>query len=116
MPKLSKDSLEKRFICQYCGKSFRTRQGLSGHIQFRHGNGQKSSEIDASEVLSKGLEIKLWGEIRNLPSSAIKARQRILVDWLEDQALCNFLQIKLNPQDFKTYYITRLAKIHGKDT
>lgn len=36
MPKLKEDSLKKRFTCQYCGKSFPTRQGLSGHIQFKH--------------------------------------------------------------------------------
>jgi len=36
MPKLSDEALEKRFQCDYCGDTFRTRQGLSGHIQFKH--------------------------------------------------------------------------------
>jgi len=36
MPGLSKKTLEKRFQCDYCGETFRTRQGLSGHVQFKH--------------------------------------------------------------------------------
>ncbi|MDP2719281.1 MAG: hypothetical protein Q8P44_05575, partial [Dehalococcoidia bacterium] len=36
MPKLSQATLEKRFQCGYCAKTLRSRQGLSGHIQFKH--------------------------------------------------------------------------------
>ena len=115
MPKLSKNSLEKRFACQHCGKSLRTRQGLSGHIQFKHGDGQKSLEVDGSTVPSKVKEIAMFGAAWKLPSSGVKARQIILANWLEVQALCKFLNIKLSPQDFKNYFIVRLAQIHDKE-
>lgn len=115
MPKLSKNYLEKRFACQYCGNSFRTRQGLCGHIQFKHDGGKKSSQTDFGYLLSKGKHYELVGSAAGLPMSQIKARQRILAKWLQVQGFCDFLQIKLSPQDFKNYIIMSLAQQHGKE-
>ena len=60
MPKLSQDSLKKRFSCQYCDKSFRTRQGLSGHIQFKHKLLQNSNGTYTDKLLQLHKRLKLW--------------------------------------------------------
>jgi len=106
--------LTKKFICNYCGKAFRTRQGLSGHIQWKHGAKQKPKQIDDEHIFSEVTRVALWGGAWGLSESAIEARQKILLDWLEVGALCDFLHIDLNTQDFKYYLIARLAQLQEK--
>lgn len=110
----NKDPLAKKFICKYCGKAFRTRQGLSGHIQFRHGALQKPQQIDNTYISSKIKDVALFGAAWGLSKSAIKARQMALADWLEVRGLCEFLDINVNAQDFKYYLIGRLAQLKDK--
>jgi len=57
----NEDPLTKGFICNYCGKAFRTRQGLSGHIQWKHGAKQKLEQIDAVYILSEVGSVGAWG-------------------------------------------------------
>jgi len=115
VPKLSKNSLEKRFACQHCGKSCRTRQGLSGHIQFKHGAGKESPQINHSYVLSKGKYWEKVGKAAGLPMSEIRAKQHIMVEWFDVQAFCNFFKIKLSNSDFKNYLIASLAHMHASE-
>jgi len=112
----NKDPLGKKFVCQHCGKAFRTRQGLSGHIQWKHGGKQKLKQIDDVYIMSKTGSVGVWGAVWGLSGSAIKARQKIMIEWLEVQALCDFLHINLNVQDFKYYLIARLAQLQEKGT
>jgi hypothetical protein len=116
MPKLSKNLLEKRFSCHHCGKSFRTRQGLSGHIQFKHDGGKKSSPIDFSYVISA---VKRWEMLvlsAGMPMAQIKARQDILTNWLDVKDFCKFLHLELNQQDFKNFIIVSLACQNSEET
>ena len=120
MPKLSEDSLSKRFQCQYCGQFCRTRQGLSGHIQFKHGvgeesSGEESSVPDAHFVLSEGFRYKRVGLTAGMPMSQIAANQRALGGWVKVKGFCEFLGVKLTPQDFKNYIILRLACMHENE-
>ena len=108
--------LNKKFICNYCDKAFRTRQGLSGHIQWGHGAKQQPEQIDEVYIMSKMGSVGVWGGVWGLSESAIEARQKILADWLEVQGLCDFLNINLNAQDFKYYLIARLAQLQEKGT
>ena len=112
MPKLSEKSLDKRYACQYCDDTFRTLQGLSGHVQFKHSKGQKTYEMDAKEIMSKLKRLEFFGSSWELSPSAINARRHILKKWVEAQALCNYLDIKLNKQDFKNYVMASLAHIY----
>ena len=114
MPKLSQQTLEKRFKCPHCGESIRTRQGLSGHIQFKHpkvttGAAAKSLEELATEriamqrVASKGgvtnAELQEWLEIR--------------ADWIYIRPLIEKGNIKLNANDYKTYLFMAAAIMFG---
>ena len=103
--------LTKKFICNYCGEAFRTRQGLSGHIQWKHGAKQKIQQIDSSYILSKGTKLDIIGKSIGLPKSTIQAWKRILANWLEVDQFCGILDIDLNKQDFKNYLITSLASV-----
>ena len=117
MPKLSAEALAKRFECPYCEKTLRTRQGLSGHIQFKHGSGQQSTEMDAAWLVRQVSKIeKAFGSVWELSEAAVRARMEILRVWPEVTALANTIGITLNRQDFKNYFLTRLAQIHSRES
>ena len=107
----NKDPLNKKFLCKQCGKTFRTRQGLSGHIQFKHGTKQEIKELDANYILSLALELEVIAKIMGWSESTIQARKAILVNWLDVKVCCNTLGIDLNKQDFKNYVIRKLASV-----
>ena len=119
MPKLSEKTLEKRFKCDYCGETFRTRQGLSGHIQFKHQtlymtiakNTKIDKEIDNDFILSKVIEIKSWEKVNGLTESTNDTILRLLVNWGSASSLFNMLDIELTEQDFKTYLLAGLGNI-----
>jgi len=108
-------TLAKPFQCKYCGEYHRTRQGLSGHIRFKHSNKQKLVQLDAWAIKSMVEDVRLFGEATGLSELQITARQKILRDWLETQNLCRFLKINLNGQDFKNYLVVSLAQLHGRE-
>ena len=58
--------LHKKFLCQHCGESFRTRQGLSGHIQFKHHAKTESQKLDDKHIQDKAIELKTWGPLIGL--------------------------------------------------
>ena len=95
MPKLSQDALSKMFQCEYCGDLLRTRQGLSGHIQFKHTTGQGTPNRDYDYLNSKASEFRKYGLIILLPESEIAAHQNALKRWPEVQTFCQFLGLKL---------------------
>jgi len=112
MPKLTKDSLVKRFSCPHCGKSIRTRQGLSGHIQFKHAKGLGSPDIGVDYIVEKGNSYETVGKLAGVSLSEIHAKQNILVKWLDVKHFNDFLGMKVNSKDFKDYVIARLACRH----
>ena len=63
MPKLSKQTLEKRFSCSHCGQTFRTRQGLSGHIQFKHPSEAPAEENSYMQAVLDVFKFKQRAEI-----------------------------------------------------
>jgi len=119
VPKLSENSLKKRFQCDYCGETFRTRQGLSGHIQFKHQTLYipiaKNTEItkvnDSDFIMSKHTGIMLWKEINRLPNSTKDAIVKLFVNWGEVKGFFDTLDVELTEQDFKTYLLTGLGKV-----
>ena len=115
MPKLSEKSLKKRFQCDLCGETFRTRQGLSGHIQFKHHAAYKkevkAKEIDMKFVLSKSKYVLTWQATNQLPQQTNKAISSLLVNWHQVRSFFKMLDLELTEQDFKTYLLVGLGNI-----
>lgn len=109
MPKLTADSLKKKFTCQYCGKSVRTRQGLSGHIQFKHAKGKTEPYLDIKEVLLQAKIIEL-AEKSLGHSPGHNPVPSILEHWAMTLNILKSVDIKCNIHDFKNYMLVSLAQ------
>ncbi len=110
MPKLSNKTLDKMFICPNCGRPFRTRQGLSGHKQFKH-KVQKSSTLDnpIDTFLDIRQKMKTM-ETVGIPQPDVKSIALAHAHWPLIQSMCDILKISTNNQDYKHYIITSLAR------
>ena len=108
-----KDPLSKKFPCNHCGKLLRTRQGLSGHIQFKHGSKYGTKQytllIAEKDITHLKIKLKVAGEIIDLPESKIVA---ILDNWLKVVTICGPIGIDLNKKDFRDYFIAKLADMY----
>jgi hypothetical protein len=119
MPRLSEKTLEKRFQCDYCGETFRTRQGLSGHIQFKHQdyfepatNAKQSTKAsDSNFILSKNTAFKKWRASNGLSKSTNDRVASLFVNWVRIRTLFGQLGIELTEQDFKTYILAGLGRL-----
>jgi len=121
MPKFSADSLQKRFACPYCDKTFRTRQGLSGHIQFLHqlliGNQTPQEDVQpvtqptggnsyTDELLLLKKRSDSWKARKNdFTQREIEQGNDIFRRWFVLQSYFNTIDIKLNDDDFKNFFI-----------
>ena len=108
MPKLNKNSLEKRFICEYCGEPIRTRQGLSGHIQFKHKLLQNSNGTYMDKLLQIRKRLVFWRTSANekdLSKDMAKLGEDILDRWQILIGYFELLNIKLSDNDFKNFFI-----------
>ena len=107
--------LYKGFTCPYCEKALRTRAGLSGHIQFKHGiTGQKKGKKEVKfEITMNGIPdtLLVW-ELGLKPS---KYEYNAVVDmflwWTNVKLLFEGFGLELNEQDLHNYIITSLANI-----
>jgi len=107
MPKLTQNTLDKKFSCQYCDKPFRTRQGLSGHIQWKHKKGKINNGYeDKMKALMK--RTKLWkttASVRELDKKDNELGMNILWRWMLLLGYFDLIGIDLNDNDFKNYFI-----------
>lgn len=128
MPKLSADSLEKRFACPYCDKTLRTRQGLSGHIKFKHGSAYQPQTYvpfgaSVKEEPLLGLDevepmVKIWenrGKFMLDSQWELQAERNVLKRWNEVRLLCGELDIHLDKTDLKNYLVTSLAYVYTSE-
>ncbi len=107
--------LYKGFTCPHSGKALRTRQGLSGHIQFIHEiTGQKKSKKEVKfEITMNGISdtLTVW----TLGSKPSKFEYNAVVDmilwWMNVKLLVEGFGLELNEQDLHNYIITSLANI-----
>lgn len=111
MPKLSQQTLEKRFPCPHCGKTFRTRQGLSGHIQYKHPSGAPAEDNDYINAVLYTNKFKLGAEVAGFDKEEISEMVKILAFWHLLKALVEDERTKLNDADFKTYLIVSLSQM-----
>ena len=107
MPKLSENSLEKRFTCHYCDKSFRTRQGLSGHIQYKHAPyNKKSNAVDMATDLK--LKLTTWeicSKTFGFPQQATQEGDQLIRRWIIMRHYFHILGIELDDKDFKYFML-----------
>lgn len=109
---LYKDPLNKKFPCKQCGKLFRTRQGLSGHIQFKHATKQNTLQIAIDDIVLIKVKLKAVEKIIDLSKSTTQMIEAILDNWIKVVYICDSLGIDLNEQDFKNYFVAKLADIY----
>jgi len=109
------DPLAKEFPCQECGDRFRTRQGLSGHIRFKHGShSDKDAIIDKmQDIMECKVLLEAKGQGLGLPASDIVERKRLLDQWMVRLEYCWTFGVRLNDEDFKDYIIRSLeTRLH----
>ena len=109
------DALYKGFTCQYCEKTFRSRQGLSGHIQFLHGiTGQKKGKKEVEFEITKN-DIPNTLEVWKAGLEPSKFEYEAVLDmffwWTDVKLLFEGFGLELNEQDLHNYVITSLANI-----
>jgi len=117
MPKLSQQTLEKRFQCPHCSVTLRTRQGLSGHIQFIHPKGTTNTE-SKSLIDSRTQEVllqRLASESRGITEANFREMAEIRADWHFIKASMASENIKLNDTDYKTYLFVAAALMYGNE-
>jgi len=115
MPKLSKHTLEKMFACQYCGEPFRTRQGLSGHIQWKHKVQQPLSMKDTTDIIKEAKHLEFLLKVGGFSEERSKTQARIVARWAIVINACDALNLKPNNQDFKSYLIASLARMYENE-
>ena len=107
MPKLSQDTLAKRFTCHYCGESLRTRQGLFGHIQFKHTLIKDTTDPYVDKMMQLQKQAKIWNATvkeTNMSKEIGELGINILYRWY--YLLCYFhrLNIDLSDKEFKNFF------------
>ncbi|MFC1990004.1 hypothetical protein ACFLVW_05535 [Chloroflexota bacterium] len=68
--------------------------------------------IAADDILEIKAKLKIVWEILELPESTTRRIEAILDNWLKVVLICDTLGIDINKQDFKNYFVTRLADIY----
>jgi ssDNA-binding Zn-finger/Zn-ribbon topoisomerase 1 len=115
MPKLSNKTLEKMFICPNCGRPLRTRQGLSGHIQFKHQALKPTSSSISIDEVTDIQELHLAMEVAGMPQFWAESVPLILSRWPSIRIMCDILKLTTNNQDYKNYIISSLARMYEND-
>jgi hypothetical protein len=107
MPKLRTDELKKRFACDECGATFRTRQGRAGHAQFKHNKGSQPPK-----AIQEPGNLTEWIILERLAGSS-EAKIAFLRDVFERWTLVRSSLHALGPStdqaDFKTFVIANVA-------
>ncbi len=104
--------LYKGFTCLYCEKTFRNRAGLSGHIQFKHSTKQNILDIATNDIELLKDKLHVAVSIIGLDKTTTQMIEIILNNWIKITIVCEQLDIDLNKQDFKNYFVAGLAGMY----
>lgn len=112
--------MEKRFPCAQCGNTFRTRNGLAGHIRFKHGaagnKGTSSSQRQPDAQFLYGT-LYVWDAfpINVSPEKKEEIRQ-VLLNWIPILQVLHPFGLRATCDDFKQYVISNVGRVlNGKD-
>ena len=108
----SHNPLAKKFKCPECDNWFRTLQGLSGHIRFRHGVYEKEEGIVAElkEVEIKKVLVAEWCKVDGVSRETLQTRVRVLDRWAQLLTYCRCFGVRLGVEDFKNYVIDSFGR------
>jgi competence CoiA-like predicted nuclease len=124
MPNLKPETLEKRHQCPYCGETLRTRQGLSGHIQFKH---KKEFKIKKRRYGLTNMEInlhKITFTNTGFSDAELDTYLQVYKDWNRVKPIIENQKVNINENDYKNFLIawytqsiinTRLKKQLAKE-
>jgi hypothetical protein len=117
MPKLTQQTLEKRFPCLHCGETFRTRQGLSGHIQFKHPTGTGGETKSPAEWIVDIAGYKSALQLGGFSNEDVSELTQIRAGWALFEQFMGVApgnkKTKLGAADFKTYLIVAYAQMRA---
>jgi len=105
----SNNPLYKGVTCPYCEKTFRNKAGLSGHIQFKHGIKQNAPYIATNDIELLKDKLQVAVNTIGLNDTTTKVIEVILDNWEKIILVCEQLDVDLNKQDFKNYFVAMLA-------
>lgn len=109
MPKLSQQTLEKRFLCSTCGQTFRTRQGLSGHVQYKHSENTKI-KVTAANLFIEAIEFKKNALTAGFNKSDVDQMLQLWQQWKQITIMLKENNVQVSNTDFKSYLIGYLAQ------
>ncbi len=109
MPRLSQQTLEKRFQCPHCGVTVRTRQGLSGHIQYKHPKGSVKKPASIIEAANGIKNNEKFYKSMGMSDAQIADLTMVSREWVLITALMEDEKFKLNDNDFKTFQLMAYA-------
>ena len=103
----SRNPLAKKFKCPQCDEWFRSLQGLSGHVHFKHGIQEKKQDIidQLVEVGKREVNLVAYCKAGGLSKEATKARVQVLRRWRDLVTYCDSFGITLGFSDFKKFII-----------
>ena len=110
MPKLSAEALKKRHKCHICGVTLRTRQGLSGHIRFKHPSGHEQPLFSIEEAAQWLERARIFG----VSEQDIKELKDVIAWWAMLEYVFSTQPIKLDKTDFKNFLLTCVAIMRAK--
>jgi uncharacterized C2H2 Zn-finger protein len=113
MTRYSHNPLAKKFKCPRCDNWFRSLQGLSGHIRFRHGVYEQQQNIGDRvkevEILKGTLVEFCRGE--GLLQEVIDARVIMLGKWQSLLIYCRSFGVNPGFDDFKKYIVESFKNV-----
>ena len=109
----SHNPLAKKFKCPQCDNWFRSLQGLSGHVRFKHGvYEQKQSMADRIQEVKERHQLLLtWCQVIGLSQEDTQARVKVLLRWLDLLNYCHSFGINPGYDDFKKYIIESFKSV-----
>ena len=114
MPKLSQQTLEKMFPCPVCGERKRTRQGLSGHIQYKHPPADKQKKQSPLDLT--GDTVTSFSDFRDNALTSgfgmeMLEMEEIWKSWQQITTLFKNSNVPYNNSDYKNYLIISLTQM-----
>jgi len=109
----SHNPLAKKFKCPQCDNWFRSLQGLSGHVRFKHGvYEQKQSMDDRLQEVErlKGTLVEFCRGVR-LSQEVIDARVIVLGNWKSLLIYCRSFGVNPGFDDFKKYIVESFKNV-----